>query len=100
GQDKAGKAIGGNLAPNADFAQGEAGKLPAEWSWQIRPKTDSTAARADDGDRHCLRIDAGRNPKKPRDNYPIVASREIELKPGASYRLKAKIRSDQPGGKA
>jgi len=54
----------------------------------------------EDGERQCLRIDAGRNPDKPRDNYPIVASREIDLKPGASYRLKAKMRSDQAGAKA
>jgi hypothetical protein len=100
GQHKSGKTIGGNLAPNPRFEQGEPGKLPAEWSWQIRPKPEATAVRTDDGDLKCLRIDAGRNPNKPRDNYPIVASREIELKPGASYRLKAKMRSDDAGAKA
>jgi len=100
GQHKSGKTIGANLAPNPRFEQGEAGKLPADWSWQIRPKPEAVAARVEDGSRQCLRIDAARNPDKPRDNYPIVASKEIELKSGASYRVMAKMRSDQAGAKA
>lgn len=100
GVKSAGKAITGNLAPNPGFEEGEPGKLPRNWSWQIRPRPDATAALVEDEGRRVLRIDAAINKEKPRDNYPIVTSRELELKPGASYRLRGKLRSDRDGAKS
>jgi hypothetical protein len=55
---------------------------------------------AKDGTRRCLRIDAAIDHNKTQDNYPIVVSREVELKPGASYRLRAQLRGDQESTKA
>jgi parallel beta helix pectate lyase-like protein len=97
---KPGKTLGGNLAPNPGFEEGEIGKMPKDWSWQIRPRADASAVVAQDGDRKCMRIDAARVNDKPRDNYPIIVSRELELKLGATYRLRAKMRSDQENAKA
>jgi hypothetical protein len=96
----AGKVIGGNLAPNPGFEDGEPGKLPKDWSWQIRTRPDAVAAFVEEGGGRFLRIDASLNKEKKRDNYPIVASRDIVLKPGATYRLRAKMRGDEPGTKA
>jgi hypothetical protein len=94
GQRKAGKVIGENLAPNPGFEQGDADQLPEQWQWQIHtPKAH--AGVVEDGGHHVLRIDAAFNEEKKRDNYPIVVSREVELKPGASYRLRARLRSDR-----
>jgi hypothetical protein len=100
GQRKAGAPIGGNLAPNADFAEGELGKLPKDWNWQVRGRADATAAIVEDGGVRVLRIGAGLDREKKNDNYPIVASRDIELKPGGAYRLHAKMRSNREGNTA
>lgn len=100
GVRKAGPVVGDNLAPNPGFETGEPGKLPADWNWQVRPKPDCVAVLAEDNGKRVLRMDAGFNHEKKRDNYPIVISREVELKPGVSYRLKARMRSDRPGTKA
>ncbi len=99
GQHKAGKVIGGNLAPNFGFHEGEPDKLPKDWQWQIHTPASVAKLVEDKGER-VLQIDAAFNHEKKRDNYPIVVSREVELKPGASYRLRARVRSDQAGGKA
>jgi hypothetical protein len=90
---KAGPVIGGNLAPNPGFQPGDLGKLPPDWNWQIRTP-DAKGALVDDAsdNRRVLRIDAAFDGAKKRDNYPILTSREIELKPGASYRLRAQMR--------
>ncbi len=99
GQRKAGKAVGANLAPNPTLADAEAGKLPKDWNWQIfTPK--SMGEVVDDNGQRALRIDAAFNEEKKRDNYPIVISREVELKPGASYRLHAKLRTDREAAKS
>jgi hypothetical protein len=44
-------------------------------------------------------MDAAFNEEKKRDNYPIIVSRDIELKPGAQYLLRARLRTDraEPG---
>jgi hypothetical protein len=100
GQRKAGRVISANLVSNPGFEDGEPGQMPKDWTWQIRPKPDASAVLAEDDGHRCLRIDAAYNHEKKRDNYPIVISREIELKPGASFRLRAKLRSDRDGAKA
>lgn len=89
GQHHAGKATTANLAPNPHF-EGKPGELPHDWQWQIRPRLDAQAGVAEDG----LIIQAARMNEKTKDNYPIIVSREITLKPGATYRFRATLRTD------
>lgn len=103
GQHQAGKDLGGNLVPNFGFDQGQAGALPEGWQWQIRPRPDARAGLTTSpaGRRgKVLRIDAARVASKPRDNEPIVVSRDFPVKQGHAYRLKARFRSDRPGARA
>lgn len=94
---KAGRVIGGDIAPNPTF-EGELGKLPKDWNWQIHTPT-THGELVDDGGQRAVRIDAAFNAAKKRDNYPILTSRDVELQPGHSYRLKAKLRSDTDAAK-
>lgn len=96
---KAGRSIGGNVVANPGFETGELGKMPAEWNWQIRTPTAHAALVEDEG-RRVVRIDAAFDEAKKRDNYPILASREIQLKPGASYRLRGRLRTDRDAARA
>lgn len=96
---KSGKVTGGNLIANPGFETGEPGKMPADWNFQIRPPNAKAALLEEEG-RRVLRIDAAFDAAKQRDNYPIVASREIELKLGTSYRLRARLRTDGAAAKA
>jgi len=92
---KAGPVIGGNLVPNPGFQPGDLGKLPPDWNWQIfTPNTKGALVDDASDNRRVLRIDAAFNDAKKRDNYPILTSREIELKPGASYRLRGQLRTE------
>ena len=91
---KTGKALSGNLVVNGNFAEGQPGKMPAGWNWQIRPRPDATAGVAAIDGGQCLRIDAALVTAKSSDNYPIVAGQPLELKPGATYRLRARMRTD------
>ncbi|CAN5893511.1 hypothetical protein BH11VER1_BH11VER1_01450 [soil metagenome] len=91
---KPGKAITENLVPNPGFANGELGKLPTDWDFHIRTPNAKAALVEDDGQR-ALRIDAAFDEAKKSDNFPIVASSEIELKPGAQYLLRARLRTDR-----
>jgi hypothetical protein len=99
GQRKPGPPIGGNLAPNGTM-EGELGKLPTEWTWQVRPLKESKAGVAEENANKFLRIEGGIATEKKRDNYPIVVSRELELQPGTSYFLRARVRSQRPDAKA
>ncbi|HSI12469.1 MAG TPA: hypothetical protein VK961_10515, partial [Chthoniobacter sp.] len=99
GQRKAGKVISGNLAPNPDFRDGGPNVLPEQWQWQIHTPTAS-AGIVEENDKHILRVDAAFNHEKKRDNYPIVVSKEVELKPGSAYRLRARLRTDEDSAKA
>jgi hypothetical protein len=99
GQHQSGKIISGNLVPNPAFDQGGSTVFPEQWQWQIHPPGGQVGVVEEDG-RRALRIDAAFNHEKKRDNYPIVVSREIELKPGASYVLRGRFRGDREGGKA
>lgn len=100
GVRKSGRVVSGNLAPNPGFENGELGEFPTDWQWQIRPKPDSVAMLTEDGGKRVLRIDASFNAEKERDNQPIVVSTPVELKPGGSYRLRARMRTDREAGKA
>jgi hypothetical protein len=102
GYHSPGKPLSENLAPNADFHDGNAGELPKDWSWQIRPLPTATAALAEDpmSRKQMLWINAAVNKNKPRDNYPIVGSKEFALPPGHSYRLSARLRATNANAKA
>ncbi|MFO0867426.1 MAG: right-handed parallel beta-helix repeat-containing protein [Pirellulales bacterium] len=87
-----------NLAPNGDFARGEPGQLPADWQWQVRPLPTAAAGierPAETPDNPVLRLAAAFNTERPRDNCPIVVSRELPLRLGAGYRLRARLRAAQ-----
>ncbi len=100
GVKKSGRVIGANLVSNPGFEDGEPGKLPTDWTWQIRPKPDAVAALVEDEGHRVLRIDSAFNHEKKRDNFPILIGREIELKPGTSFRLRARLRTDRESAKA
>ena len=97
---KAGKALSANLVVNGGFEADAVAAMPAGWSWQIRPRRDATATVAPDGGGKCLRIDAALVAGKSKDNYPIVSGQELELTPGGTYRLRARMRSDADSAKA
>ena len=92
-----GKTLGTNLVPNPSFAKGAPHELPEGWTWNVRPRPDALAEVVMDGTNRCLRIDAARI-AVPKEIVPSVQSAEIPLTPGASYRLRASLRSDNPGG--
>jgi hypothetical protein len=50
--------------------------------------------------RRVLRIEAAVDTTKPRDNYPIVVSRELPALPGHAYRIKARLKATHPEAKA
>jgi parallel beta-helix repeat protein len=103
GQVRPGKDLSGELLPNPGFARGRLGELPEGWQWQVFPRPDAKAALVSDPTTtrgKVLRIDAARAAEKPRDNVPIVVSREFQAKPGHSYRLRARFRSERPGATA
>ena len=103
GQRQAGKEISTNLAPNPGFKEGTPGALPRDWQWQIRPVNTAQAMLVEGeaaGGQRALRMDAAFVKEKPRDNYPIIVSKEIALTPGRTYRLAAKLKSSQPDARA
>jgi hypothetical protein len=99
GQRKAGRVIGDNLVPNPGFENGDADHFSEGWQWQIHTPTAHSGVVEDAGKR-VLRVDAAFNHEKKRDNYPIVVSREIELKPGSAYRLRGKLKVEGNAAKA
>ncbi len=99
GARKYGGELSGELVPNADFAQGEEGELPADWRWQIKTPKSKAGLVTEDG-RRAIRIEAAFDDSKPRDNYPIIVSRLFPAKPGSAYRLRAKLKASRPGARA
>ncbi|TWT52469.1 hypothetical protein Pla22_00930 [Rubripirellula amarantea] len=87
-----------NLIANPTL-KGNLGALPDQWNWQIQTSTSSAELVDDNGDQ-VLRIGAGYDSSKARDNYPIIASDSLPLRSGASYRLRATMRSDTEASKA
>lgn len=91
---------GPNLAPNPGFEQEDASKLPTGWQWQIQP--DGSEARLDTevylSGSKSLRLDSRGTitDSSGQTLYLNFVSRDIELKPGMTYRLSASFRADQP----
>ncbi len=91
---------GPNLAPNPGFAEGEPGKLPAGWRWQVRPN-DSQAALDPEQQgqgKQVLRID-GRGFTKDASGQTLcvnLVSADIPLQPGKTYRLAARVKAAAP----
>ena len=103
GQVVPGKDLSDNLAPNPGFEEGTPGSLPKDWSWQIRPTPAAKAGIVEAGaatGRRALRIEAAFVKEKPRDNFPIVVSKEFLLTPGHSYSLAARLKATQAGARA
>ena len=93
-----GNVIGENLAPNFSFENGEVGKFPVDWNWQVNPSGKSVIVLDDTqavGGKHSMRIDADFVKEKPRDNVPIACCKPIPLKPGATYKLTGKFKATQ-----
>jgi len=103
GQTRVGKAISENLVSNPSFAAGQAGSLPKDWSWQMRPKEATAAVVEQDaaqGERALMITGGtGREPNG-RVFYPEVVSTEFAARPGHTYRLAAKMKAEKPGAKA
>lgn len=99
GQHKPGPELSGELAPNAGFLKGEIGSMPGEWQWQIHPTPSAFGGLVDEAGVRALKIDADRV-DKPRDNVPIVVSREFEARPGHNYRIRARFKAGRPGASA
>jgi parallel beta-helix repeat protein len=92
-----GRDLTANLVPNANFSEGVPGKLPADWKWQIRPRPSATALLVTDEEgRRALRIDAAFVAEKPRDNYPIVVSKDLSL-PAGPQLPPPRLDKSQPG---
>ncbi len=104
GQSQAGRELSAdNLAPNGSFEDGQPGSLPKDWQWQIRPTPTATAelaAGTGAGGKLALRMDAAFVKEKPRDNFPIVVSKELELPLGHHFKLSARMKATQPDAKA
>ncbi len=102
GQTLAGRDISANLVPNPDFEQGVPGGMPEGWRWQIKPTTDASATlvRNSAGGKYAVEIAAAFAKEKPRDNYPIIVTGDLDLPLGRSYRLSAKMKAPRPDAKA
>jgi len=103
GHQKLKNVDGPNLVPNGDFENGQPGKEPTNWKWQIRP-TGSKAAIDDTvrfAGKQSLRIE-GRGTTTDasgRKLSPNYVSADIQAKPGQLYRLTARIKAAAPGTK-
>ncbi len=94
------RVIGPNLVPNPGFEQGEAGAEPPGWQWQVKPNDSAAAldAKVRLKGRMSLRLD-GRGTTKDSSGQTLCVnwvSAEMPVRPGATYRLTARVRSDQP----
>ena len=100
GVTKLKNTTGPNLAPNPDFEDGEPGKLPASWQWQMRP--NDSDAKLDTEIKHSGKqslLLQGRGTVKDSSGQTLTlnfVSSEITLKPGHTYQLSAYVRADQP----
>ncbi|MBM3499530.1 MAG: hypothetical protein FJX74_12760 [Armatimonadetes bacterium] len=91
------EVIGPNLAPNPGFEEGEAGELPANWEWQVRPN-DSWAGI--DPEVHLageksVRIE-GRGTVTDASGQTLCTNfvtPEVPLTSGKTYRLSVAIRA-------
>ena len=100
GVQKLKSVTGPNLAPNPGFEEGEAGKEPTGWQWQVKP--NDSAATLDTAvklsGKQSLRLD-GRGTIKDASGQVLCVnyvSGDITLRPGQTYQLVANVRADQP----
>ena len=103
GQFAVKETSGPNLAPNAGFEDGEAGKQPNGWKWQVKPNDSKAVVDADVkfSGKHSLRIE-GRGTTTDSAHavlFPNFVSADIPAKTGQVYRLTARLRAAEPGTK-
>jgi len=103
GHQKIKDVTGPNLVPNGDFENGQPGKEPVNWKWQVRPPGSKAAldATVKAAGKQSLRIE-GRGTTKDaggRELSPNYVSADIPAKPGQWYRLTARIKAAAPGTK-
>ncbi len=101
GQFKVKQVLGPNLVANPSYEEGEAGELPKDWRWQIRPGGNATAGvdpnvRCDG--KQSLRLDwATATDDKGRTTHPEVVSSDMPAKLGQAYRITGRIKAEKPG---
>ena len=83
GERKAGREISAKPSPPIPASRmAPPNALPTDWQWQIRPtNTASIVTEGVGGGRRALRLGAALVQDKPRDNYPILVSREFSAHP-------------------
>jgi hypothetical protein len=100
GQFGCGRTLAEIPVPNAGFEDGAAGKLPAHWHWQQRPKAEPPAGSAAEpgcGGKRALRVDLGdTKDAKGKTALPVIVSDDIPSKPGQGYRLSARVKTGNP----
>ncbi|HWH69082.1 MAG TPA: right-handed parallel beta-helix repeat-containing protein, partial [Candidatus Sulfotelmatobacter sp.] len=98
GQLRAGRDTSTNLLVNPGFEAGEVGQFPKGWWWQSHPSNSVAAITAEtsaSGSR-AFRIDGARTvDAKGNAQSPSVGGARVPAKPGAFYRLTARIKSAQ-----
>jgi parallel beta-helix repeat protein len=96
GQWKIKGVQGPNLAPNAGFEEGEPGRMPKGWQWQVRPKDSMAAldAEVQAAGKQSVRVEGRGTTSDGRQTLsPNFVSEEIPVKPGQTYRLTARIKA-------
>ncbi|MEI6502345.1 MAG: right-handed parallel beta-helix repeat-containing protein, partial [Armatimonadota bacterium] len=99
GVTKLKSVTGPNLAPNPGFEEGEAGKEPPGWQWQVKPNDSAATLDADVklAGKQSLRLD-GKGTMTDSSGQVLCVNwviAEIPLKPGQTYQLAASVRADQ-----
>lgn len=94
------EVTGPNLAPNPGFEEGEAEAMPPGWHWQIRPG-DTSAAPDTDNPRSGARSvrlegDGTTTDTSGQVLPPNFVSADLPITPGATYRMRAWVRADDP----
>ncbi len=100
------RTTGPNVLLNADFAEGQPGKLPPKWHFQHRP-AEATAVLDEvhlppESDAEAPAARAIRlSVKELKDaqgkaSAAAVVSQAVEAAPGRAYRITAQLRADQP----
>jgi parallel beta-helix repeat protein len=101
GVSAAGKDVGPNLVANPGFEDGLDGALPKRWGWQVRPVGAKAELVAENGG-SVLRIDAA--PASVNGSQRLwlnfVSKPVAGVQLGKTYRLRARLRADQPDTKA
>ncbi len=88
---------GPNRVANPSFESGEAGALPADWGWQVRPNDSQAAVDTEvhSAGKQSLRLD-GRGTTTDSSGQtlcPNFVSAEIPVTPGRTYRLTARVKA-------